>query len=141
MPCFICFLIFPYNKNDPKIKVLRMPCKFNMIFSEFLVQIILEGGAPGGHNPPGRARTPRRTLMGCGPHVGPLTYLLIPHHHLPPEKITFALSLVFLLPKPRNSISLLEAPFSELFRGIVAWYVTPSFFQLVFSLVVYILNN
>ena len=35
-------------------------------------------GAPG---------PPRRALVGYGPHVGPLTYLFIPHHHLPPEKI------------------------------------------------------
>ena len=50
------------------------------------MQIISEGGAPGGHNPPGRTMTPRRALVGCGPHVGPLTYLFIPHHHLPVEK-------------------------------------------------------
>ena len=55
--------------------------------------------------------------------------------------ITLSLSLVFLLPKPRTWISLLEAPFPKLFRGIVAWYVTPPFVQLVFVLVVYILNN
>src|SRR6266516_705211 len=29
---------------------------------------------------------PRRALVGCCPHAGPLTHLLIPHHHLPPEK-------------------------------------------------------
>ena len=105
------------------------------------MQIILEGGGPGGHNPPGRARTPMHALVGCGPHVGPLTYLFSPHCHLPPEKITIALSFVFLLSNPRISISLLEAPFPKLFRGIVAWYVTPPFVQLVFVLVVYILNN
>ena len=105
------------------------------------MQIISEGGAPGGHNPPGHARTPRCALVGCGPHVGPLTYLFIPHHHLPPEKIPFALSPVFLSSNPRISISLLEAPFPKLFRGIVAWYVTPPFIQLVFVLVVYTLNN
>ena len=105
------------------------------------MQIIPEGGAPGGHNPPGRARTPRRALVGCGPHMVPLTYLFIPHHHLPPEKISIALSPVFLLSNPRISISLLEAPFPKLFRGIVAWYVTPQFVQLVFVLVSYTLNN
>ena len=30
---------------------------------------------------------------GLGPHVGPLTYLFIPHHHLPPEKKSPLLSL------------------------------------------------
>ena len=49
------------------------------------MQIISEGGAPGGHNSPGHARTPKRALVGCVPHVGPLTYLFTPHHHLPPE--------------------------------------------------------
>jgi hypothetical protein len=57
------------------------------------------------------------------------------------KKISFALSPVFLLSNPRILISLLEAPFPKLFRGIVAWYVTPPFVQLVFVLVVYILNN
>ena len=52
-----------------------------------------------------------------------------------------SLSLVFLLSNPWISISLLEAPFPKLFRGIVAWYVTPPFVQFVFVLVVYILNN
>ena len=106
-----------------------------MIFSEFLMQITSEGGAPGGHNPPGRA------LVACGPHVGPLTYPFTPHHHLPPKKFSIALSPVFLLSNPRISISLLEASFPKLFCGIVAWYVTPPFIQLVFVLVVYILNN
>ena len=101
-----------------------------------------EGGAPGGHNPPGCARTPKRALVGCGPHVGPLTYLFIPHHHLRLEKkITIALSFVFLLSTPWILISLLEAPFSKLFRGIVVWYVTLPCVQLVFALVVFILNN
>jgi hypothetical protein len=54
------------------------------------------------------------------------------------KKITIALSLVFLLSNPRISISLLEAPFSNLFWGIVAWYVTHPLLQLVFVLVVYI---
>ena len=105
------------------------------------MQIIPEGGAPGEHNPPGRARTPRRALVGCGPHVGPLTYLFIPHHHLPPEKISIALSPMFLSSNPRILISLLETPFPKLFWGIVAWYVTPPFVQLVFVVVVYTLNN
>ena len=106
------------------------------------MQIISEGGAPGGHNPPRRARTTRHALVGCGPHVGPLTYPFIPHHHLPPEKkFSIALSPVFLLSNPQISISLLKAPFPKLFRGIVAWYVTPPLVQLVFALVVYTLSN
>ena len=96
------------------------------------------GGAPGGHNPPRRARTPKHALVGCGPHVAPLTCLFIPHHQLPPEKMAIALSFVFLLSTPRISISLLGPPFAKLFRGIVAWYVTLPCVQLVFALVVYL---
>ena len=33
-------------------------------------QISTRGGPPGGHNPPGRAREPRRALVGCA-HPGP----------------------------------------------------------------------
>ena len=104
------------------------------------MQIIPEGGAPGGHNPPGRARTPRRALMGCGPHVGPLTYLFSPHHHSPPEKIPIALSRVLEL-KPTDFDLFARSSVSETVSGIVAWYVTPPFVQLVFVLVVYTLNN
>ena len=57
------------------------------------------------------------------------------------RKITLALSPVFLSSNPWISISLLKSPFPKLFRGIVAWYVIPPFVQLVFALVVYILNN
>ena len=99
------------------------------------MQIIPEGGAPGGHNPPGCARTLRRALVGCGPHMDPLTYLFIPHHHLPPEKNPHCSLPRVLELKPADFNLLLEAPFPKLFRGIVAWYVTPSFVQLVFVLV------
>ena len=33
------------------------------------------GGAPRGHNPPGRARRPRRALVGCAHLVCPLNRL------------------------------------------------------------------
>ena len=99
------------------------------------MQIISEGGAPGGHNSPGRV------LVGCGPHVGPLTYPFTPHHHLPPGKILHcSLSRVLTL-KPVDFDLFARSSVSELFRGIVTWYVTPPFVQLVFVLVVYILNN
>ena len=105
------------------------------------MQIISEGGAPGGHNPPGRARTPRRALVGCGPHVSPLTYLFTPHHHLPPEKILHcSLSHVLAL-KPVDFDIFARSSISETVSGIVAWYVTPPFVQLVFVLMVYTLNN
>ena len=69
---------------------------------------------------------------------------LIPSHLIVSylqKKFSIALSPVFLLSNPRVSISLLEAPFLKLFREIVAWYVTPSFVQLVFVVVVYTLNK
>ena len=107
------------------------------------MQKLPEGGAPGGHNPPGRASTPGAPLGG-----GVVVPTWAPHLSLRPtlsptsrKKFTLALSPEFLLILLPFSISLLEAPFPKLFRGIVAWYVTPSFVQLVFVLVVYTLNK
>ena len=122
MPCFVCFLNFPCNKKTtPKLKFSE--CSENLIWfflntSEFLVQIISEGGAPGGHNPPGRARTPRRALVGCGPHVGPLTYLFTSHHHLPPEKkiLHCSLSRVLAL-KPADFDLFARSSVSETISG------------------------
>ena len=87
---------------------------------------------------PGPSGAPRWVVV---PTWGPS---LIPSHHIITylqKKFSIALSPVFLLSNPRISISLLEAPFPKLFRGIVAWYVTAPFVQLVFVLMVYILNN
>ena len=56
----------------------------------------------------------------------------------PQKKISIALCPVLLSSNLWISISLLEALFPKLFRGIVAWYVTPPLVQLVFALVVYI---
>ena len=105
------------------------------------MQIISEGGAPGGHNPPGRARTPRRALVGCGPHVAPLTYPFTPHHHLPPEKnLHCSLSRVLAL-KPADFDLFARSSVSETVLGDCSRYVTPPFVQLVFVSMVYILNN
>jgi hypothetical protein len=49
------------------------------------VQITLEGGAPGGQCPPGRALPPWRAMVGGGPHQGPLTYPFSPLFLLPLE--------------------------------------------------------
>ena len=84
---------------------------------EFLVQIIPEGGTPGGHNPPGRASTPMRVLVGCGPHKAPLTYLFIPHHHLPPEQnLHCSLSRVLAL-KPADFDLFARSSISETVLG------------------------
>ena len=80
--------------------------------------------------------------MDCGPHVGPLTYLFLPHHHLPLEKKSPLLSLSRVLAlKPADFDLFARSSVSETVSGIVAWYVTPPFVELVFVLVVYILNN
>ena len=57
-----------------------------------LEQITTRGGPPGGHNPPGRAREPRRALVGCahpGPPLVPI-FFYISHFYL--EKIRGGLS-------------------------------------------------
>ena len=89
MPWLSCFLFSPCNKKWPKNKnsqnALKIQHDFFPNIYEFFIQIIPEGGAHGAQKTPGRASTPRRALVACGPHVGPLTYLFGPHHPLPPE--------------------------------------------------------
>ena len=122
MPCFVYFLNFPCNKNDQKWKVLRMPWKFNTIFSEYL-RIFgannINGGAPGGHNPPGRASTPRRALVGAAHLEGPLTYFFLPHHSIHPEKNTITLSVSHVLaPETVNFDLFARSSVSETISGI-----------------------
>ena len=55
-------------------------------------QITTRGGPPGGHNPPGRARAPRRALVGCallGPPPVPIFWYI---SHFDIEKIRGGLS-------------------------------------------------
>ena len=57
-----------------------------------LEQISTRGGPPGGHNPPGRAREPRRALVGCallGPPPVPIFWYI---SHFDLEKIRRGLS-------------------------------------------------
>ena len=144
MPCFVCFLNSMCNKNDPKIKVLRMPWKFYMIFSWIFKNFWCK------NNQRGCTRWAQPTWAHQHPQVRPgglWTPRGPPHLSLHPtspptsRKKSPLLSLMFLFSNPRILISWLEAPFPILFRGIVAWYVSPPLVQLVFSLVVYILNN
>ena len=69
---------------------------------------------------------------------------LIPSHHiityLQKKNLHCSLSHVLAL-KPADFDLFARSPFPKLFWGIVAWYVTPPFVQLVFVLAVYILNN
>mgnify|MGYP006922912308 CR=1 FL=1 len=131
-------------KNIPKIKVLRMPCQFNMIFSGIFEDLLCKnyrGGSchlatrvEGAPYPPGRApclvgpRWPSSTY--------PFTHTLL----LPPPNTNNQLkpeSKLVLLP---FSISLLKAPLTKLLGEIVPWYVTPPLVQLVFVLVLYSLQ-
>ena len=105
------------------------------------MQKIPEGGSPGGHNPPGRARTPRRALVGCGPHVAPLTYPFIPLHHLPPEKNHSPSLSRVLAHFAANFVLFARSSISETISGDCSWYVTPPFVQLVFVFVAYTLND
>ena len=45
---------------------LKLHGDFLWNIQELVEQITTKGGPPGGHNPPGRARAPRRALVGCG---------------------------------------------------------------------------
>ena len=70
------------------------------------------------------------------PSTYPCTHTL----RLAPEKITSQLKPEFLLILLPFLISLLKAPFTKLLWGIVLWYVTPPMVQLVFVLVLYLLQ-
>ena len=86
------------------------------------------------HPPPGRAP------CLVDPTWVPSTYSS--HHTLliPPKKITSQLKPEFLLILLPFSISLLKAPLTKLLWGIVLWYVTPPMVQLVFVVVLYLLQ-
>ena len=121
-------------KNTPKIKVLQMPCQFNMIFSGIFEYLALrtqqEGQAPG-HVGGGRAP------CLVGPRWPSSTYScthLLPLSRTNPKN---QLKLVFQQLLLRFSISLLKAPLAKLLGEIVPWYVTPPLVQLVFVLVLY----
>ena len=145
MPCFVYFLSFSCNTKWPKNKssqnALKILHGFFLNISEFLVQIISQGGAPGGHNSPGRARTPKRALVGCGPHVGPLTYLFSPHHHLPSEKNPHCSLSRVLEIKPANFDLLARSSVSETVSGDCSLVCDSTICPASFVLVVYNLNN
>ena len=63
-----------------------------MEYLRILVQISTRGGPPGGHNPPGCTREPRRALVGCallGPPLVPIFWYI---SHFDLEKIRRGLS-------------------------------------------------
>ena len=92
------------------------------------------GGPPFGHEGTGRAP------CLVGPSWTPSTYSSTHSLRLPPEKILPQLKHVFQLILLPFSISLLKAPFTKLFWEIDLRYVTPPMVQLVFVLMLYLLQ-
>ena len=143
----VFFCLFPdisvKYKNIPKIKVLRMTCQFNMIFSGIFEDLLCKNyrgrschlatrvvGAP-----PSRARP---CLMGprWPSSTYPSTHLLPLSHTNPKNQFKHEFQPLLLW----FSISLLKAPLAKLLGEIVPWYVTPPSVQLVFVLVLYSLQ-
>ena len=131
-------------KNIPKIKVLRMPCQFNMIFSGIFEDLLCKNYHRGSCHlvtrVEGAPYPPRRAPCLVGPQWPSSTYScthLLPLSRTNPKN---QLKLVFQQLLMRFSISLLKAPLAKLLREIVPWYVTPPLVQLVFVLVLYSLQ-
>src|SRR3989337_4506824 len=99
-----------------------------------------QGDALVDHKGGGRALPPGCAPYLVGPTWVPLTYSSTHPLRLPPEKIIPLFKPVFLLILLPFLISLCNAPFAKLFWGIVLRYVTPSMVQLVFVLVLYLLQ-
>ena len=115
-----------------------------MIFIEYL-RISGTENTPGGCTSEPRGRRARPTPLSAppclvGPTWVPSTYSSTHPLCLPSEKIIMQLKPVFLLILLPFSISLLKAPFTKLLWGIVLRYVTPPMVQLVFVLVLYLLQ-
>ena len=102
------------------------------------------GISGGGHMGPTRSGgAPRgvgRTHCLVDPTWVPSTYYCTHTLRLPQEKIIHQLKPVFQLILLPFSISLLKAPFTKLLWGIVLRYVTPPMVQLVFVLVLYLVQ-
>ena len=105
---------------------------------EFLVQIIPEGGAPGGHNPPRRASTPRCALVGAAHLVGPFTYFFLPHYSIHPEKNRQHTLSRVLAPETVDFDLFARSSVSETVSSICCLVCDSSMCPLVFVLVVYI---
>ena len=119
-----------------------MPCKFSMLFLEYLRILGTENTAGGESTRPRERRAPpyRSRSLSRGPLVAPLHLCQHPHTSSSSQKIPIQLKHEFQLILLRFSISLVKAPFTKLLWEIVAWYVTPPLVQLVFVLVLYSLQ-
>ena len=97
------------------------------------MQKLPRGELPPGHKGGGRP-LPR------GPHMGPLHLFLHPHtssssrknHHIAQTRVLAHFSVIFDL--------LAQSSIHKTALGIVLWYVTPPMVQLVFVLVLYLLQ-
>ena len=139
------FWIIHAIENTPKIKVLQMLWKWNMIFFLKYLRIFGTENTAGGAStwPRGsRARpTPWARPLPRGPMVAILHSFLHPHTSSSSQKkFTNELKHEFKLILLPFSISLLKAPLTKLLWGIVLWYVTPPMVQLFFVLVRYSLQ-
>ena len=132
-------------KNTPKIKVLQMPWNLNMIFSRIFQDLWNWEHTRGVNHLPTRvegAPTPLgRPPCLMGPQWPSSTYSCAHPLLLPPTNTKKQLKHEFQPPLLWFSISLLEAPLAKLLGEIVLWYVTAPMVQLVFVLVLYLLQN
>ena len=97
-------------------------------------------GPPWAHETGGHAQGEWARPVPRGPTMALLHLFLHPHTPSSSHKTIIQLKLeskLILLP---FSISLLKAPLTKLLWGIVPWYVTPPMVQLVFFLVLYLLQ-
>ena len=134
----VYFLNYPWNKNTSKIKVIQMSWKWNMFFCRIFKNIWHWEHTRGGHHlatrvqgAPPASWTPR----------GSPPLILAPTHFVFLQKKSSTSS------NPSSSsscchfsISLLKAQFTKLLWGIVLRYVTPPMVQLVFVLMLYLLQ-
>ena len=145
MPCFVCFLNFPCNKKWSKNKILRMPSKFYTIFSEYF-------WISGANNISGRCtrwaqptwarQDPQAHPSGLWSPCGPPHLSLDTTSSLTSRKNSPLLSLPCSCSQTRRFRSVCsKLCFQNCFGGLLLAMWLHHFVQLVFVLVLYILNN
>ena len=128
----------PENKSSPN--ALKMEYDFFWNIWEYLALRTQQEGQAPGHEGGGRALPPGRAPCLVDPTWVPSTYPFTHTLRLAPEKIIHRLKPEILLILLPFSISLLKALFTKLIWVTVLWYVTPPMVQLVFVLVLYLLQ-
>ena len=130
-------------KNILKIKMLQLPCKFSMIFMEYLRILGTENTAGGASTRPRewRARPPPgHAPCLVGPWWPPSTYASTHTLHLLPKKNPHPAQARVLAHLTSIFDLLDQSSIHKLLWGIVLRYVTPPMVQLVFVLVLYSLQ-